>query len=235
MSVAAIEAKLYPSLSSRDPVAVFLRLLEAEVSPESDVLDLGAGAGKNAYALKGKVRQIVGVDRDARVVDNPLLDRGVVSTSNQLPFEDESFDVVFCIYVLEHVDDPEQFVDEIRRILRPGGRFLALTPNRYHYVPAIASLTPTSFHKWLNKRRGREVEDTFPTVYLLNTRRTVLRQFAQGFECLRLQMIEVAPNYLRFWTPAFLLGVLYERLVNTFESLAAFRVNILCVFRKLPD
>lgn len=234
MRVAEWEARLYPSPLSRDPVAVLLSALESYVRPDSDVLDLGAGAGKNRYHLKGRVRSIVGVDFDPRVADNPLLDRGVVAKPGPLPFEDNSFDVVFSIYVLEHVNNPTELVEEIRRVLRPAGIFLALTPNRYHYVSLIASVTPTSFHKWLNNRRGRETEDTFPTTYLMNTRRALLRYFARGFECVRLETIEVAPNYLRFWTPAFLLGALYERIVNRFGWLAPFRVNILCAFRKVP-
>lgn len=139
------------------------------------MLDLGAGAGKNRYHLKGRVRSIVGVDFDPRVAHNPLLDRGVVAKPGPLPFDDNSFDVVFSIYVLEHVNNPAELVAEIRRVLRPGGIFLALTPNRYHYVSLIASATPISFHKWLNKRRGREMEDTFPTAYQMNTRRALRR------------------------------------------------------------
>jgi SAM-dependent methyltransferase len=230
MPVAQWEARLYPSALSRDPVAVLLSALDSYVRPDSDVLDLGAGAGKNRYDLKGRVHSIVGVDPDPRVVHNPLLDRGVVATTGPLPFENDSFDLVFSIYVLEHVNKPVELVEEIRRVLRPGGIFLALTPNRYHYVPLIASVTPTSFHKWLNKGRGREIEDTFPTVYRMNTRRALLRYFA-GFQCVRLETFEVAPNYLRFWTPAFLLGAFYERIVNRFGWLAPIRVNILCAFR----
>lgn len=51
---------------------------------------------------------------------------------------------------------------------------------------------------------------------------------------MRLETIEVVPNYLGFWTPAFLLGALYERILNRFGGLAPSRVNILCAFRKVP-
>jgi SAM-dependent methyltransferase len=232
VSVAEWERRLYPSPRSRDPVANFLSVLYSHTRPDCDVLDLGAGAGKNSYELKGRVKSITGVDFDPRVTDNGLLDRGVVAKPGPLPFQDDSFDVVFSIYVLEHVTDPKQLVEEIRRVLKPGGVFLALTPNRYHYVPLIAMLTPHSFHQRLNKARGREAEDTFPTVYLMNTRRDLLRYFANGFECLQMDTIEVAPNYLRFSTPSFLLGALYGRIVSRFDSLAALRVNIICAFRK---
>jgi SAM-dependent methyltransferase len=232
MGVARWEARLYPELEHRDPVARFLRLLYAHIGPSCDVLDLGAGAGLNRYDLRGKVRQIVGVDLDPRVSSNPLLDRGIVVQPGPLPFEDNSFDVVFSIYVLEHVENPREMVAEIRRILRPNGVFLALTPNKNHYVPIIARLTPTSFHQRVNEGRGRAIEDTFPTVYRMNTRRDLLRQFAPGFECVTFEMLEVEPHYLKFWTPAFLAGAMYERLVNAFDWLAPFRVNIICAFRK---
>jgi len=232
LAVTHWEARLYPSLLTRDPVARFLATLESYINPNSDVLDVGAGAGNNRYNLKGRVRSIVGVDMDRRVLDNPLLDKGIVIEPGILPFANDSFDVVFCIYVLEHITEPLAFVNEIHRVLKPGGVFLALTPNRYHYVSLISALTPTGFHKWINKRRGRESEDTFPTTYKMNTRRALADNFARGFHCESLRLIEVEPHYLKFWTPAFLLGALYERLVNSVDWLAAFRVNIICAFRK---
>ena len=143
------------------------------------------------------VRSIVGVDLDPRVANNRLLARGVVTKPGPLPFDGDSFDMAFSIYVLENVTDPGGLVSEVRHELRRGGFFLALTPNRYHYVPLIAGLTPTSFHTWINKRRDINVEDTFPTLYRMNTRGARLHHFATGF-VFQLDMIEVAPHYLHF-------------------------------------
>jgi SAM-dependent methyltransferase len=220
---------------SRDPVKYFLQALEAYIGPDSVLLDIGAGAGKSAYALKGRVKRIVGVDLDPRVRDNPLLDEGFVATAARLPFPAGSFDIVFSIYVLEHIQDPGRFVNEIRRVLRPGGFFLALTPNRYHYVSLLATMTPTSFHKRVNHMRGRAEQDTFPTVYRMNTRRRLSRLFRDGFICALISQREFRPNYLTFWTPAFLLGAMYERIVNRFGLFADLRVNIVCVFQKALD
>jgi hypothetical protein len=123
-------------------------------------------------------------------------------------------------------------VREIRRVLRPGGRFLALTPNRHHYVSFAAAHTPTGFHRWYNCRRGRSDDDTFSTYYRLNSRRALRRHFGRaGFEAICLSTIEVQPNYLTFCTPAFLLGAAYERLVNSTKWLSFCRVNIIGVFR----
>jgi SAM-dependent methyltransferase len=174
---------------------------------------------------------VVGVDLDPRVMQNPLLDEGVVADITDLPFADNSFDLAFSIFVLEHLPDPAKMVRELRRVLRPGGLFLAITPNRYHYVAMISALTPVSFHKWFNKRRGRAEDDTFPTCYRLNSRRDVRQALVPQFQIEELTMIEVQPNYLTFSTPTFLLGAAYERLVNSTSWLAGFRVNIIMALR----
>ena len=46
----------------------------------------------------------------------------------RLPFEDDSFDAVLCIHVLEHVDDDRAAVAELRRVLRPGGWAIVMVP-----------------------------------------------------------------------------------------------------------
>jgi ubiquinone/menaquinone biosynthesis C-methylase UbiE len=236
MSVASWQSRFYPDPAKLDLHQHFLAALERHINPASVVLDVGAGAGElNSYDLKGRVRRIVGVDLDPRVTSNPLLDEGIQAEAGELPFADNSFDVAFSIYVLEHISDPRGFVGEIQRVLKPGGVFIALTPNRWHYVPVIAAVTPLSFHRWVNERRGRAADDTFPTFYRMNTRRAQTRLFeSAGFETAELTMLESPPNYLKFSTPTFLAGVAYERLVNATSWLTDLRVNIISAFRKLP-
>lgn len=234
MNVQHWQDRLYPDRTSRDPVGRFVATLDRYLDPSCEVLDLGAGAGeKNPYAIKGRVKRLVGVDLSPRVLENPLLDEGVVADLTALPFADASFDLAFSIYVMEHIRDPKRFAQEVARVLKPGGRYLSLTPNRYHYVTLVSSLTPSRFHTWLNQRRGRAERDTFPTAYRLNTRRDIKRHFAQaGLETVDLTTIEVQPNYLTFSTPTFLAGAVYERLVNATDLFAALRVNIICTLQK---
>ncbi|MCY3018571.1 MAG: class I SAM-dependent methyltransferase [Planctomycetota bacterium] len=228
------QERLYPPQRAKNPAAVFSEELYRHVKPDSRVLDIGAGAGKaNTYALRGKCAEVVGIDLDPRVLENPLLDRGVVGNMMDTPFDGNSFDVAFSIYTLEHVTSPAAFVTELHRIIKPGGRFLALTPNRYHYVSLVASCTPHAFHRWFNRKRGRCDEDTFSTVYQLNTKRALNRCFlSRGFEQVLFKTIEVEPNYLKWCVPAFLCGTLYERLVNSTGLLEFLRVNIICGYAK---
>ena len=233
-TVRALRERFYPDVVQRDPVAAFVRRLERAVKPTDDVLDLGAGAGElNTHALKGRVHRVVGVDVDPRVGTNPLLDAGIRADIAMLPFRDCSFDIVFSIYVLEHVNRPGKLVAEIGRVLRPGGMCLTLTPNILHYVTFFSRLTPTRFHKWINTRRGRPAEDTFPTLYRLNSRRALDDRFTgAGLERVSIDLIEVQPNYLTFSPLSYAFGVGYERLVNATEVLAPFRVNLIALFRK---
>lgn len=233
--VDALSARLYPELLQRDPVVGFVERLDRMVRPHDVVLDLGAGAGeRNRYALRGRVRRIVGIDLDPRVKTNPLLDLGVTGDISSLPFPAETFDVVFAIYVLEHVERPAALASDVSRVLRPGGVFLALTPNVAHYTALVSRATPTAFHRWFNTHRGRPAADTFPTWYRLNSRRALVRHFAAaGLEPVSIEGVEVRPNYLTFNPMTFLAGVAYERTVNAFEWLSPMRVNLVATFQKL--
>ncbi|MFC1692642.1 class I SAM-dependent methyltransferase [Candidatus Latescibacterota bacterium] len=217
---------------------IFRKMIYKAVDEDSHVLDVGAGVGeKFAYNLKNHVAEIVGVDVDPQVETNPLLHRGIVSDIVEIPIVNSYFDVVFSRYVLEHITEPQNFLNEMNRILKPGGRFIFLTPNKWHYVSIAASLSPHWFHKWYNLYlRGRKEVDTFPTVYYLNTASTLRRQLiSMGFEEDVLLLHETCPNYLLWSAPSFYLGLAYERLVNSFDILEDLKVNLLGCFKKKED
>ena len=82
----------------------------------------------------------------------------------------------FLDNVLEHLDEPEAVFREVARVLKPGGVFLFKTPNRRHYMPTIARLTPHRLPpicKW--QEHGRAQVDAFPTRYRANTPADIVR------------------------------------------------------------
>jgi SAM-dependent methyltransferase len=232
-----LDEKLYPSHTKNWDDTLFRERILSHLSKGTpkDALDLGAGAGIVAQMnFKRIARRVCGVDPDARVVDNPQLDEGRVGFGESIPYADGQFDVVFADNVLEHLPHPEKVFAEVFRVLRQGGVFLAKTPNKWHYMPTIARMTPFMFHQWLNRTRGRDVEDTFPTRYLANTPGDIQRLAARtGFTVETIDLIEGRPEYLRFSTLSYLGGWMYERLVNITPLLSRFRIMLVAELRKL--
>jgi ubiquinone/menaquinone biosynthesis C-methylase UbiE len=217
-----------------DNDGVFREMVYGAARRDSRVLDAGAGAGDLfVYDLKSRAREVLGADLDPRVETNPQLHRGIQCDLEKIPLPGESVDVIFSRYVFEHVQNPRAFLKEMRRLLRPGGLLLFLTPNKWHYVSLISRCTPHVFHRWVNRRRGRANQDTFPTVYRLNSAGSIRREMRRAGFCERkLIFRECCPNYLLFSPPAFVCGVVYERIVNSVSFLAGLRVNILGCFEK---
>jgi ubiquinone/menaquinone biosynthesis C-methylase UbiE len=205
-----------------------------KITKDSILLDLGAGAGiKPAINFKGVVQKVIGIDIDPRVVSNPYLDIGHVSNASKIPYPDSTFDIIFSDNVLEHFEYPEIIFREVYRVLKPGGFYLIKTPNKWHYIPIIAALTPYTFHKYINRIRGRRVSDTFPTFYRANSKST-LTKLAQNssFSIDFVKQIEGRPEYFRSFGPAYLLGLFYERLVNSTSLFSGIRILLLASFKK---
>lgn len=233
MNVANVKRRYYrPDQFNNDEA--LRQVIYHTVEPDSQVLDVGAGVGNLfPYELKNRVAELVGVDHDPRVEANPLLHRGIYADVTDIPIEDGYFDVVFSRYVLEHIEKPEEFLREMYRVLKPGGYFIFLTPNKWHYVSLASRLMPHWFHKWYNRLRGRDRADTFSTFYRLNSVSDIRRQlYLTGFVERKLVHLECCPNYLTFCMPAFVLGVGYERLLNSSNLFARIRGNILGCFSK---
>jgi ubiquinone/menaquinone biosynthesis C-methylase UbiE len=100
----------------------------------------------------------------------------------RLPFEDGTFDTVLSCGVLEHVENPDASLDEIRRVLRPGGIFYVTNlPNRYSYTEKIARLLGLYYHGQLPNDR----------VYTRRTAQQLLER--HGFEIHELRLVHMLP------------------------------------------
>ena len=207
----------------------------AVLQPKHVVLDLGAGAGLLAETnFRGRAARVCGVDPDPRIVENPYLDEAKVAYAENLPYPDNTFDVVVCCNVLEHLERPESVFREVHRVLKPSGRFIVKTPNRWHYVPLGAACTPHWFHERVKSRLfGRASADTFVTRYRANTKRDLQRHAANaGLEVLEVRMLEDRPEYLRFSVPTYLVGLAFERCVNSFDALRRLRIVMIATMVK---
>lgn len=97
------------------------------------ILDLGCGPGVSTKLMKQKGHNPIGTDHSPEMVHNAN-ERGVeayVCSDNRLPFSKESFDVVFACTSLEWTNEPHKLIKEASRVLKPGGRFVAVTLGPY--------------------------------------------------------------------------------------------------------
>lgn len=233
-----IDARFYPNVQRDWDEQRFSALIRERLKSNDVVLDYGAGRGKSQlFDYRNLVARHVGADVDDAVLTNPNLDEAhVVEGDGRLPFGNEVFDVIYCSSVLEHLDDPSSTFSEIDRVLKPGGLLLAKTPNRRHYVAMLARITPTRFHQWYNRKRGRDDHDTFPTRYRCNSRRQLKNVLAHtSLEIEDLLFWEGRPEYLRLTPVTYVAGIAYEKLVNTGRFLEGLRAVMVAVLRKKAD
>lgn len=117
-----------------------LRHFEREIDgwEGRDVLDLGCAGGFMAEAIARKGARVTGIDpasdavasARAHAAAEDLAIRYDVGVGEALPYENDSFDYVVCVDVLEHVESVSQTIAEVARVLRPGGVFCFDTINR---------------------------------------------------------------------------------------------------------
>lgn len=175
-----------------DGTIEFYSRVKALARPTDFAIDLGAGRGawfdeddsefrREMRKLKGHVAQVVGCDIDPAVLHNRAVDSArLLTLGRPWPFDDASVDLIVSDYVLEHVEDPRAFAEEVYRVLRPGGWLCARTPTKYNYVSVGARLVSNVRHAKVlaAAQPGRKAEDVFPTAYRLNTRRDLNRAFS---------------------------------------------------------
>ena len=99
-------------------------------NPSPRILDVGCGTGANLKMLAAH-GQAEGVDISEQAVDfcrERGLDSVKLGAAEELPYEDDSFDLVTALDVVEHLDDDVAGLREIRRVLRRDGRLLLFVP-----------------------------------------------------------------------------------------------------------
>jgi ubiquinone/menaquinone biosynthesis C-methylase UbiE len=133
-TVFAQRAAFYTTNAVHRDRVVLDRLVElAHVQPAKRVRDVATGAGHTAFAFAPHVRQVIAIDVTSEMLAEGEKLKAELGTRNvefrladahDLPFEDESFDIVTCRRAAHHFADIGRALREMRRVLHPGGRLV---------------------------------------------------------------------------------------------------------------
>jgi SAM-dependent methyltransferase len=143
----------------------------ARPAADKTVLDLGSALGDVCFLLAPLVGEAIGVDASRRAIalaEERRRERGLANVrfvhgdvADLAGIPDASIDVAGAFDLLEHVDDEtvRGMLRSVRRVLKPGGSFVAYTPNREHYVERLkaANLFLKQFPEHIAVRRPREL------------------------------------------------------------------------------
>ena len=105
------------------------------------VLEIGTGMGYGIKVVAPSAKEFITIDKSeayAETLPENTSFRQMVAPP--LQFEDESFDYVISFQVIEHIKQDKEFVKEVSRVLKKGGKFIVSTPN------ALMSLTRNPWH-----------------------------------------------------------------------------------------
>jgi len=174
------------------------------------LLDLGCADGSFLKAAQRLGFEVWGLDLDSKSID-AAQERGLVNVYNlTLPdfaklHTQTRFDVITAFEVLEHQDDPCQFVNDLRVLLTEGGVFAGSVPNRDRPIA---------------ERTRKTSDGDFPPHHFLWFSRDVLKSFLlkQGFETVRVDPLHMSFDEMAAYLEYNLLGGLTTRLKSRIRA-----------------
>jgi SAM-dependent methyltransferase len=108
---------------------------------------LDAGCGGQMYLALGEDIHIVGIDIDSKQLErNKTIHERILGDIQTFPLEPESFDLIICWDVLEHMRRPGLALENLRRATRTGGLLIIASPNVLSFKGLITKFTPYWFH-----------------------------------------------------------------------------------------
>jgi 2-polyprenyl-6-hydroxyphenyl methylase/3-demethylubiquinone-9 3-methyltransferase len=162
-------AALLEHVSNPWRVPYFQRMLSRErklVPPGKRLMDVGCGGGVLSEEFAAMGFQVTGIDPSESSLAAARAHAAVrgldidyrVGSGDRLPFGDESFEVVSCCDVLEHIHNWDRVIAEVARVIKPGGVFIYDTINRTHISKLVfiklaqewrfTRFMPRNLHVW---------------------------------------------------------------------------------------
>lgn len=131
---------------------------------DKEVLDLGCGLAYGTSIMAKSAKTLVGVDYDAEVIKHNTQKYASIpqlsfkaSSLPPIPFPDNTFDFVTAFQFIEHLHERRRLIEEIARVLKPGGTMLITTPN----ILKSNARNPFHVHEYTFPEMQQEVGSVF--------------------------------------------------------------------------
>lgn len=213
-----------------DSMVLLTNFVRERVKEGSTVLDFGCGRGNFVIdELRDRFSKTIGFDVAQESVEgNTSCDEIVIGSATPLPFADRRVDAVVSLWVFEHVEDPGAVMKEIYRVLKPGGFFAFVTPNRTSLLITLRRFISDGIaHRLLKRFYGREEKDVFHVYYRANTVKAVKRLANASSLLSEVIVTNADPSYTSFNALTFALSKMFA---TFFPSLA--NPHLIAVLRK---
>jgi SAM-dependent methyltransferase len=146
------------------------------MKPDAEVLDIACGEGYGSALLAGKARRVTGIDISAECIEHaserytsPNL-RYVRSDASNLTFPDAFFDAVVSFETIEHCMDYAAVLDEMKRVLKPGGFLVISTPDAEEFNRGRGVANPFHLHEFTRNEFEESLSSRWRYVQMLGQR-----------------------------------------------------------------
>jgi SAM-dependent methyltransferase len=154
---------------AQEPLEELQRLIDAYIATKDTVRLLEAGCGSMSKVRLGHKVLATGIDISAaQLLRNSNLNEKILGDIQTYQLEKNSFDMIICWDVLEHLNSPQLALEKFFHAIKPGGLIILAYPNLFSLKGFITKVTPHIVHVWyyryLLHRPNAGKDDTAPFV-----------------------------------------------------------------------
>jgi len=164
-----------------DPLQSGPILKKLNVRPTDRVLEIGCNRGMLLRKLQKQGINAIGIDVNEKAVQKKVVEEVYQMDAENLEFENDSFDKIYSVHTIEHIPNLKKAIDEMDRVLKPGGRIVLIYPAepirgilvafRALFVYGnplkarkihLHKLSPKKIQEYIKGTRLRHIESEFP-------------------------------------------------------------------------
>ncbi len=108
--------------------ALYFEWIKNYITPDSECLESGCASGYFLETIRPYVKQVSGIETHT-LLKKYCQDLGIRMFDSLAECTENSYDVVFMFFLLEHIGDPVRYLLEVKRVLKDGGRIVIVVPN----------------------------------------------------------------------------------------------------------